>query len=98
MDYKRKEYNLILKPWITKEKSITLFLTVLFFLNTFYKRKRLVILHPYSNNTMDYKRKEYMIAIPYSKQVYSMDYKRKEYNLGLEVIYVITKEKSITLF
>ena len=22
MDYKRKEYNLILKPWITKEKSI----------------------------------------------------------------------------
>ena len=26
MDYKRKEYNLILKPWITKEKSITLFL------------------------------------------------------------------------
>ena len=35
MDYKRKEnnltktmekeYNLILKPWITKEKSITLF-------------------------------------------------------------------------
>ena len=23
MDYKRKEYNLILKPWITKEKSIT---------------------------------------------------------------------------
>ena len=24
MDYKRKEYNLILKPWITKEKSITL--------------------------------------------------------------------------
>ena len=25
MDYERKEYNLILKPWITKEKSITLF-------------------------------------------------------------------------
>ena len=25
MDYKGKEYNLILKPWITKEKSITLF-------------------------------------------------------------------------
>ena len=25
MDNKRKEYNLILKPWITKEKSITLF-------------------------------------------------------------------------
>ena len=34
MDYKRKEYNLILKPWITKEKSITLYLKTMD-----YKRK-----------------------------------------------------------
>ena len=43
MDYKRKEYNLILKPWITKEKSIT------FILKTMdYKRKEYnLILKPW---------------------------------------------------
>ena len=42
MDYKRKEYNLILKPWITKEKSITLFYTM------DYKRKEYnLILKPW---------------------------------------------------
>ena len=42
MDYKRKEYNLILKPWITKEKSITLKA------NLDYKRKEYnLILKPW---------------------------------------------------
>ena len=44
MDYKRKEYNLIIKPWITKEKSITLFL------NTFYKQKLLKSNNPSHSN------------------------------------------------
>ena len=47
MDYKRKEYNLILKPWITKEKSITL-LTKPYSKAMDYKRKEYnLILKPW---------------------------------------------------
>ena len=53
MGYKRKEYNLILIPWITKEKSKS---------KTMDNKRKEYNLIPYSK-AMDYKRKEYNLIL-----------------------------------